>query len=336
MLPRVSRTFAPTIRMLPQKLYLPVTVAYLLCRVADTIEDSEDFDVEQKQFLLGWYGRLFSEPEPAEVWPELMDYLRRLPPENSENELAHHLPVVWQVYRTFSERTRSGIATWIGEMVRGMQRYAQARNARASRFLHTMSELEEYTYYVAGTVGNLLTALFSLYSSDITPVINQKLLVFSASFGRGLQMVNIIRDIPGDWRNGRSYIPEEILLKYHLTRQTLFKKENSSQANLLIQELIERAVVYLDAALNYFLLLPKKEARIRLFCLLPMFWAMRTLQKVQVNVMSLLEKNNIKISGRTIRHEFYFALINVFSNRLTRYRYRKLRARLQSEFEVSP
>lgn len=333
-LPKVSRTFAPTIRMLPQKLYLPVTVAYLLCRIADTIEDSDTLEVEQKKIMLSLYGRLFSDPESKDLMSVLMDEIRKFPAAGSDNELVHHLPIVWQVYQTFSERIQAGIATWVGEMIRGMQHYAQARNVTTVRFLHTMSELEEYTYYVAGTVGNLLTALFSLYSSRITPAIHEKLQAFSASFGRGLQMVNIIRDIPGDWRNGRSYIPEEILLKYRLTRQTLFDKENDHQAKLLIQELIQGAIIYLDAALSYFLLLPKKETRIRLFCLLPLFWALRTLQKVQVNILSLLEKKNIKISARTVKSEYYIALINVFSNRLTKYRYRKLRGQLTAALDT--
>ena len=98
-------------------------------------------------------------------------------------------------------------------MAIGMKKYVQSAVAVQPRFLTTMTELDEYTYYVAGTVGHLLTGLFAQYSRNITPGITNKLHTFSASFGKGLQLVNIIRDLPKDWRDGRSYLPDEILQK---------------------------------------------------------------------------------------------------------------------------
>lgn len=325
MLPKVSRTFAPTIRMLPERLYGPVTIAYLLCRVADTIEDSSQLSVMHKKSLLHDYANIFNSNDNDNAVKLFMLRATSIPHENTETELIHNLQVILNVYEQFSPAVRITIATWVVKMAIGMRKYAQSTIATQPRFLTTMTELDEYTFYVAGTVGHLLTGLFSLYSRNITPGITDKLHKFSASFGKGLQLVNIIRDLPNDWRDGRSYLPDEILDKYQLTRQSIFAKENTERAVVLVQELVLTATTRLDQALDYVILLPKIETRIRLFCLLPLFWALRTLQKIQNNIRSLLAHENVKISRHVIRQEFYFALVNALSNRLIRYRYGKIR-----------
>jgi farnesyl-diphosphate farnesyltransferase len=207
-----------------------------------------------------------------------------------------------------------------------MQKYAQSSRRLKFSFLQNMQELDEYMYYVAGTVGYLLTELFSHYSIKITPLLKKRLELLAGSFGKGLQLVNIIRDMSGDLRRGQSYIPDELLFKYKLTRQSVFDGHNQSLAIQMFEELIERALAYLDKAVDYILLIPKNEGRIRLFCILPVFWAMRTLQKIRENTLALLNPEKVKIPRSVIRREYYMALLNLNSNRLIRYRYEKIRA----------
>ncbi len=114
-------------------------------------------------------------------------------------------------------------------------------------------------------------------------------------------MVNIIRDINTDLKRGQSYIPDDILRKYRLTRKSIFEQQNSAQAEQMFNELIQMAMEHLDNALAYIVNIPIEEARIRLFCLLPFFWAMQTLRLIQQNTLALLRKDSIKISRRTIR-----------------------------------
>ena len=196
---------------------------------------------------------------------------------------------------------------------------------REKQFLNSMKELDEYTYYVAGTVGHLLTSLFTYFSKKITPAVSKKLEVFSESFGKGLQMVNIIRDMAVDLKRGQSYIPDEILRKYELTRQSIFDVQNSENSELLFDELIQTTVNHLDKALVYVVNIPKDEARIRIFCLLPLFWAMQTLRLIQENSLNLLYLDKIKVSRGVIRKEFYKTLLLAFSNRLTVRHYQKIR-----------
>lgn len=324
-LPKVSRTFAPTIQRLPRPLFLQVTVAYLLCRVADTIEDSVILDIVQKQKLLDEYAHILEKENPMSELNSFMKKISSLPQEGPEYELVHNLPLILNVYDKFSKRVRSGISTWVIEMTSGMRKYVQSKKASSQNFLNTLKELDDYIYYVAGTVGNLLTALFSNYSHHITYNITNTLKKYSESFGKGLQLVNIIRDMPYDWKCNRSYIPNELLKRYDLTRQSIFDIHSLQRSKKMVDELIHISLSYLDAALNYIVAIPKAEIRIRWACLLPLFWALQTLRAIKKNSNKFFQKEKIKISRKMIREELYFAYVNVFSNRLIRRRYFKLR-----------
>ncbi len=322
-LPRVSRTFAPTIRLLPKGLEIPVTAAYLLCRIADTIEDNPRLSIQDKDTLLSLFSRMFSEREAVET--VFLNAVARLEGDTADDELVRQSQRVFNVFRSFSPTLQKHIGKWVVEMSRGMQQYAQSAVKQRFSFLKSMQELDEYTYYVAGTVGYLLTEIFSFYSTKITPRIKQRLEQLAESFGKGLQLVNIIRDMTTDLRRGQSYIPDELLKKYELTRSSIFEKENAARAEMMFNELIENAVKHLDHALDYILLIPKEETRIRLFCMLPLFWAMRTLEKIQQNTLALLGSEKIKISRGLIRKEYFLAFINMNSNRLTRWHYHNIR-----------
>jgi farnesyl-diphosphate farnesyltransferase len=330
MLPRVSRTFAPTIRMLPRRLNIPVTIAYLLCRIADTVEDEESLNRQEKREYLLLFADIFKGGgDQAEA--KFLNGIQTIPDHSADVYLLKNLDKVYAVYKSFHPEVRQLIGIWVTEMTMGMIKYAQANNRRKWQFMKSMQELDDYTYYVAGTVGHLLTALFAHFSKKITPAIVQRLESFSESFGKGLQLVNIIRDMTRDLRRGQSYIPDEILHKYRLTRRTIFEADNSEQVEKLFNEMIRLAVDHLDRALDYVVTLPKEETRIRLFCLLPLFWAMQTLRLIQANTLDLLKTDSIKISRHVIHVEFLKALILTFSNRLTVRHYKKIRRDLALE-----
>ncbi len=335
-LPKVSRTFAPTIRRLPKGLRLQVTVAYLLCRIADTVEDSADLGLEDKKRLLSLYALIFKGAQKQEAFQEFMHLLDKLPNKSHDEQLAHNLPIVLDVYFTFSPSMQMFIARWVSEMSLGMRKYAQAGQTRTYSFLKSMKELDEYTYYVAGTVGYLLTELFSYYSNKITPTLKNKLEQLAESFGKGLQLVNIIRDMASDLRRGQSYIPDELLQKYRLTRESIFEQENADKAQALFNELIFTAVRHLDRAFDYIQLIPKKETGIRLFCSLPVFWALRTLELIQRNTLALLNPEKVKIPRRVVRFEYFLAFIHINSNRLMRHHYYKIRREFKDRLAYSP
>jgi farnesyl-diphosphate farnesyltransferase len=335
MLPKVSRTFAPTIRKLPRPLILQLTVAYLLCRIADTIEDSVFLTIKQKQNLLGHYAGILSKENAATELKTFMKKINTLPQEGADDELLHNVPLILSVYNTFPQKVRIGMSTWVVEMVAGMRTYVQSKYSPSQNFLKTLDELDEYIYYVAGTVGNLVTTLFSHYSHHINRKIAQQLKKYAESFGKGLQMVNIIRDMPEDWKNNRSYIPNDLLKEYNVTRQSIFNRNNIQRSKKMLEALIDMALSYLDSGRQYIVAIPKAERHMRLSCMLPLFWALQTLRAVKKNINRFFTKEKIKISRTIIRKELCLAYITVFSNRLIERRFSKFRDEIAHSYPLS-
>jgi farnesyl-diphosphate farnesyltransferase len=288
------------------------------------VEDEKSLSKRDKQEYLSLYADIINHGDKKKI-KIFLDAMERIPNHNHDVRLMKNLPCVISVFDTFNPEVKKVISSWVIEMVVGMRKFAQSEGRRKFQFLKSIKDLDEYTYYVAGTVGHLLTALFAHFSKKITPTVKKRLEIFSESFGKGLQLVNIIRDMSKDLRRGQSYIPEEILAKYKLTRHTIFQADNSEQAQRLFNELIEMAVDHLDNALAYIINIPKEEARIRLFCLLPLCWAMQTLKLIQLNTLALLQADGVKISRRVIKIEFLKSIILIFSNRLTVHHYKKIR-----------
>jgi farnesyl-diphosphate farnesyltransferase len=335
MLPKVSRTFAPTIRKLPRTLTLQLTVAYLLCRIADTIEDSVILTIKQKQRLLGQYADVVVRENASDELKAFMQEVSALPQKGADDELLHNMQSILAVYHTFPKRVRTGISTWVAEMVSGMRKYVQSKYGSSQNFLKTLDELDDYIYYVAGTVGNLVTTVFSHYSHTITRNIAQQLKKYAVSFGKGLQMVNIIRDMPDDWKNNRSYMPNDLLEKYDVTRQSIFDRNNAQRSKKMIEELIDMALAYLDAGLHYIVAIPKAERHMRLSCMLPLFWALQTLRAIKKNINRFLSKDKIKISRTIVREELCLAYVTVFSNRLIQRRFFRFRDEIARTYPLS-
>ncbi len=75
------------------------------------------------------------------------------------------------------------------------------------------SDLDDYCYYVAGVVGEMLTDLFCDYSADIAgrrPALN----ALAASFAQGLQMTNILKDVWEDRSRGACWLPQEVFTRH--------------------------------------------------------------------------------------------------------------------------
>ncbi len=176
MLPKVSRTFALCIRLLPPKVEYPVLVSYLLCRIADTIEDTVDVSGAEKGGLLAHFGSCLEENGPN-AGPVGSRFERAL---TDEERLAHQADAVLREFRQLPSAQRASFRPWVQEMFSGMADCAVKQEGRSIpsgsvtsaprggstiHALATVDDLERYCYYVAGTVGHLLTGLFHATTS---------------------------------------------------------------------------------------------------------------------------------------------------------------------------
>ena len=187
----VSRTFALTIPVLPPRLYRAVANAYLLCRIADTIEDDAGLPFEAKRdFAAQFLGAVRGESDGAGF---ARDLAPRLAPHNSaaERDLIAHTPAVLRITHDLNTVQRSALARCVQVMMEGMVHYQGQETLEG---LPDQRAMDRYCYYVAGVVGELLTELFCDHCPTLAPR-HQELMLLAVSFGQGLQMTNILKDI---------------------------------------------------------------------------------------------------------------------------------------------
>ncbi len=205
-LPHVSRTFALTIPELPEALRTPVTNAYLLCRIADTIEDEPAVSPPETIALMQRFrDAVAGRSDPSALVRDLAPLLsdRTLP---SERDLVANMARVIRVTAQFEPAQRAAIVRCVELMCFGMPRFQFNASLRG---LARSSDLDDYCYYVAGVVGEMLTELFCCHSPRIAAN-RERLEALADSFAQGLQMTNILKDVWEDRVRGVCWLPQDV------------------------------------------------------------------------------------------------------------------------------
>lgn len=305
----VSRTFALTIPQLPARLYPAVANAYLLCRIVDTIEDEVSLDLEQKQYFCTQFIRVVKTGESS------ADFARQLAPllsaqtNPAEYQLIRLTPRVIEITHSFDSEQIQALAECVDAMANGMPAF-QAQDLHAG--LQTMSDMDHYCYYVAGCVGEMLSKLFCHYSPDIARH-RKQLLELSVSFGQGLQMTNILKDIWDDASRGVCWLPQDIFAETGFDLGSLSPENNTAQFRLGLEHLISIARHHLHNALTYTQLIPSGETGIRNFCLWALGMAVLTLRKIKQN-LDFTQSSQVKITRRSVKATILATKVAVRSN----------------------
>jgi len=278
-LPYVSRTFALTIPQLPLALRTAVTSAYLLCRIADTIEDEPALPAaETLAFLQRFRAAVAGSAAPAPLAKDLELRLseRTLP---EERDLVSNMERVIRMTTALGELPRAAIQRCIDLMCYGMPHFQHSASVRG---LARSSDLDDYCYYVAGVVGEMLTELFCDYSADIARR-GAALHSLAASFAQGLQMTNILKDVWEDRSRGACWLPQEVFVRHGVELAQLSAEHYDVGFGAGMRELIGVAHAHLRNALAFTLLIPSKETGIRRFCLWAIGLAVLTLRRIHRN-----------------------------------------------------
>lgn len=275
-LPHVSRTFALTIPQLPAELRGAVTNAYLLCRIADTIEDepalspTETLDYMDR-FKAVVAGRGDAAALAREIGPRLSG--STLP---AERDLVLDMARVLKVTAALRPAQRAAIVTCVELMCFGMPRFQATASLNG---LERQRDLDEYCYYVAGVVGDMLTELFCDYSPAIARR-RPELRRLAVSFAQGLQMTNILKDVWEDRRRGACWLPREVFEPLGVDLARLSAQSQDARFAAGMRTLVGVAHAHLRNALDYTLLIPGTEAGLRRFCLWAVGLAVLTLKKI--------------------------------------------------------
>jgi len=271
-LPRVSRTFAISIRLLGGSLGEAVRTGYLLCRAADALEDSWRGEAGEIRARFADLVRAIEGNEPAAG--SLARRAAVTAGGRADLELVAHLPVVLRVYGALPAPDREAIAECARTMCAGMSHFAARAAARSpdSAYLDTEAELHEYCFAVAGCVGVMLTRLFSARVPAKHAEAQALRLSLAPLVGEALQLTNIFLDWPVDIRRGRCFVPASWLAEHALTPRDLVGRDHPG-----VRALAERLEALAHAALarvpEYLALVPLAAVRYRLFCLWPAVWA---------------------------------------------------------------
>jgi farnesyl-diphosphate farnesyltransferase len=263
-----SRTFALGIERLPRILCDATTIAYLLLRVSDYLEDNEEMESTEKVTLLNLWINILREEENVEV---LTSKLTNVDTGNPDAIVSQHSKEILLHLHSLPDAVQEIIIQHVINSTQGMARWTkQGPNVNDEK------DLDDYMFEVAGRVGYLITQLFAWYSITIRRK-EKEIMPLAREFGLALQTVNVIRGIREDYDRGWVYIPKKFLLDMGLTKEQLFDPEHREQALKVLDMMTDKAERHLRQALQYIKSLPWWQHGIRLGCIFPLMFAIRTL-----------------------------------------------------------
>lgn len=310
-LPAVSRTFALSIRFLPGKLGSAVRCSYLICRIADTIEDDTELTARAKTSLLDLLTLSFDDTDAA---ARLAEHASSLHAHPAYVRLIAHSDLVFAAFRDLPSRTREHVRRWVGEMIGGMRKFVLAYPHGVR--IQSLDEYKEYCYYVAGTVGYLLTDLWYEHSPSIGAREHAFLRERCRNFAEALQTVNILKDVARDAeRENAIYIPEELLRAHGSAHATILAPDRANENRAAIAALIQLAWRDLDQATAYVLAIPRRAVAIRFSCALPLLFAYATLRDLARRPVTPARADVVKISRSEVKSLTVLSMLGVLSNR---------------------
>ena len=288
LLKRVSRSFYLSIRFLPSRVRPAVAIGYLLARASDTIADTNKFDARYRletldAVLTALQGRTIDLAQRVSLCVDVE-------PPGAEKELLKQLMSLVAYAGRLVPSHQVLVLEVLRKIVRGqsldIDRFEMADSLHA---LRDADELEEYIYLVAGSVGEFWTRLCALEWASYSRIAKSELERLGIELGKGLQLVNILRDFPVDVAQGRSYLPVD---DWRLV------KENIEIARPLFLEWRGRAWHYLHSAWAY--VCAVRPIRVRFACALPVLIGVRTLRKLNGPTV---------IGAKITRPEVYWLMI---------------------------
>jgi len=290
LLEQTSRSFYLTLKVLPSKIRCQIGLLYLLARLADTIADSASGDTNQLIDNIGEYNE--HAQGTRETAPNLHD-LAQVQTNLDEAKLLEKVGEVVRSLQRFSDADQKRIRHCLDTIVSGqtldLQRFGNVEKGTITP-LSDDNELDDYTYRVAGCVGEFWTAMSLAHCIKADAETQKLMFEQGVRFGKALQLINILRDIPADLALGRCYIPIDSMAKNDLVPSDLQDHENMEKFRPLFDSYLDLAWGHLDAAVEYIGLLPKSQFRLRAACMLPVLIGQRTL--TLLGSQNVLDGNN--------------------------------------------
>ena len=296
----VSRTFALTIPQLPEALRDAVGNGYLLCRIADTIEDDPDLPWKKKAYWQAEFLKVVEGGGDAAAFAAAFGACLSAAMPEAEHDLIRHAPDVVAITHSLNPTQRAALSRCVRIMGMGMAEFQQHASLQG---LADMAAMDRYCYVVAGVVGEMLTSLFVGHEPRLAPH-DAEMQRLAVSFGQGLQMTNILKDIWDDRQRGVSWMPRALFQRHGCDIAAMQPGSHDPAFAAALSELLGIAAGHLQDALRYTLLIPAEQTGMRDFCLWAIAMAVLTLRRISENP-AFASGSEVKIS-RSIVHRVVF------------------------------
>lgn len=327
-LPRVSRSFSLSLRVLPSNVRQPLGLAYLFCRAADTIADTALLPRSQRLEQLEHYRLAFSEGD-LRTLGALGQQLSDRQQDPAEHELLLQLGGCFQLLSSLSQDDQQRIRDLVLTLTQGMRIDltvfpAEDGAASALRALHSRTDLDQYTYYVAGCVGEFWTKTTVAHRPALRHWDMPAMADLGVQFGKGLQLTNILRDLAEDLRRGRCYLPQEDLAELGVKPEELLEPACITRVRPLLNELLDLTLSDYQAGWAYTLAIPRHEWRLRLACAWPLLIGVSTLSLIRRSSQLLEPDVRLKIARSQVYGIVLRSLVTVWSDRALQRQYVRL------------
>jgi farnesyl-diphosphate farnesyltransferase len=297
----VSRSFYLTLRVLPGAVRDPIGLAYLLARATDTIADTEAIAVEERLRALRELRACILSPEPCTIsLPALRDK-QTIPGEKILLERINEaLELLFEGAAPDRALMQKALETITEGQLLDLTRFRNGAAGNRIIALQSNQELDDYTFRVAGCVGEFWTRICWSHLSPKPNTELESLVERGIRYGKGLQLVNILRDLPSDLRKGRCYLPEPALAAAGLLPHNLLDSTFEPRLRPVYNQWLDEAEAHLKVGWSYVIDLPFSWARVRLACAWPILIGLQTAAKLRHGAV-LDSTQRIKISRREVR-----------------------------------
>jgi len=306
----VSRSFYLSIRFLPSQLREAIALAYLLARTTDTVADTVRIPRAMRIDALKMLTDAIQGKVARELVITQVASFVPLQENDAERTLLDSLPDCLEWLEQTDSADRDDIRAVLEKITHGqMLDLRRFDNPAQIRALETAADLDEYTYLVAGCVGEFWTRLCFRHLPDFASLSQDEMLALGRRYGMGLQLINVLRDAGSDLKAGRCYFPKEELHAVGVTAAQILSQSHRFQP--IYQRWLEKAQDGLECGMQYSRAI--RNRRVRSATVLPALIGARTLALLRKAGTSRALHETIKVPRREVRRMIVSLAIHLAS-----------------------
>ncbi len=299
----VSRTFALTVDVLDEPMSSYICLGYLVCRIADTVEDAGHIPPADQADLLRTYDAVLDPESDTDATAFVTAVEPYLPDEDAMTDdwaVVHDAPRVIGTFQDLPADVQAAVVPPARELVSGMAEFVERHDDDDGGLrIQTRGELEEYCYYAAGTVGNLITNLVTRH--EVSADRSRQLYDTAEEFGLLLQLVNISKDVYDDYTaEDNVYLPAEWLHEEGVPQDGVIDDTHESGAASVVRRTAEFAGSFLDDAQTYLETVPLRDGNTLAAWAIPFLLAVGTLRELLTRPEDALSSTGVKISRQEV------------------------------------